>query len=64
MPLPAFAVARQAPSGKPPPDCLGDAHDIRYNSREFIGKERSGAADPCLHFVEDEAKVELIAQVT
>jgi len=49
---------------KATPDCLGDAHNIRYNSGAFIGKESSGAADPCLHFVEDEEKVALIAQVT
>jgi hypothetical protein len=29
-----------------------------------MGKERAGAADPGLHFVEDEKKVALIAQVT
>ena len=48
---------------KATPDCLGDAHHIGYNPGAFIGKERSGATDPCLHFVEHEEEVALISQV-
>ena len=34
----ASSVASTAPSGKPPPDALGDHHDVRFDPGPFMGE--------------------------
>ena len=62
MPLAASAVARQAPSGKPPPMPLASAMMSGVDARPFIGEELAGAADAGLHLVEDEQQAVLVAE--
>ena len=54
MPLAASAVARQAPTGKPPPSAFAMRHDVGRDAGVLIGEQLAGAADAGLHFVEDQ----------
>ena len=61
MPAAAFSVARQAPSGKPPPMPLADGHDVRLDAIMLVGVERAGARDAALDLVEHQHQVVLVA---
>ena len=61
MPAAAFSVARQAPSGKPPPMPLAVAMMSGVDAILLIGVERAGARDAALHLVEHQHQVMLVA---
>ena len=62
-PWPASAVARQAPTGKPPPSALATAMMSGVDAGALIGEQVAGAADAGLHLVEDQQQAVLVAQL-
>ena len=63
MPLAASRVARQAPTGKPPPSALAKRHDVGRDAGALIGEQFAGAAHAALHLVEDQQQAVLVAQL-
>ncbi len=63
MPLPASAVARQAPTGNPPPSALATPMTSGVTPAALIGEEAAGAADAGLHLVEHQQQAVLVAQL-
>ena len=43
--------------------CLSDAHDVRFHSGMFPGKEFAGASESCGYFVEDQEDIVLLCRV-
>ena len=54
MPLAASAVARQAPTGKPPPSAFATVMMSGVNAGVLIGEQVAGAADAGLDLVENQ----------
>ena len=42
--------------------CLSDAHDVRFHSGMFPGKEFAGASESCGYFVEDQEDIVFFAE--
>lgn len=42
--------------------CLSDAHDVRFHSGVFPGKEFAGASESCGYFVEDQEDIVFFAE--
>ena len=61
--LGGLAVARQAPSGKPPPMPLAIAMMSGVTPGPLVGEELAGAADAGLHLVEDQQQAVLVAEL-
>ncbi len=54
---------QQRPHGQAVGQPLGQGHDIRGDAEIFMGKERAGAAQAGLDFIQDQHKAFLIAQL-
>ena len=56
-------MARQAPTGKPPPSALARRHNVGRDAGVLIAEQVAGAADAGLDLVEDQQQAVLVAQL-